>query len=428
MIDLKLSQVKTTTRKALAQPLQRSTLTKFSTAVCGTAALTLVAAAAQAASFSGLGDLPGGNFFSRANAVSADGSVVVGASSRDDTHNSLGRSEAFRWTEDGGMVGLGALDFVIVQNDQEFVFPGRSQANGVSADGSVVVGLSRDDIRGDRLFQWTAEDGMLTLSDLGNDAALSTVVEDASADGSMVVGRTGRSFAWNALRWTADGTTVVGPLRDGDLFSSANGISADGSVVAGHSLGEDGVLQAFLWTAADDNVVGLGFLNEGDFRSTADEISADGSVVVGTSGDAASNEVFRWTAGEGMMGLGSLLGSGSRNVVTALSADASVMVGSSTNGNGTELFIWDRRNGMRSLPDVLTDDIGLDLTGWMLESVTGLSADGLTLVGNGTNPDGNTEAWIARLDPVSTPEPSTPIGLGIFFLAGGLLLRHSTKR
>ena len=50
-----------------------------------------------------LGDLPGVNFLSDAQAVSADGSVVVGGSS------SGGTLEAFRWTEGGGMVGLGLL-------------------------------------------------------------------------------------------------------------------------------------------------------------------------------------------------------------------------------------------------------------------------------------------------------------------------------
>ena len=53
------------------------------------------------ASFQGLGFLPGASY-SEANAVSADGLVVVGAS----TYAS-GDAQAFRWTAAGGMVGLG---------------------------------------------------------------------------------------------------------------------------------------------------------------------------------------------------------------------------------------------------------------------------------------------------------------------------------
>ena len=75
--------------------------------------------------FMGLGDLPGGQFASLPDAVSADGSTVVGHSAV-----GVGALEAFRWTASGGIVGLGD-------------FAGGapvSQANGVSADGSVIVG------------------------------------------------------------------------------------------------------------------------------------------------------------------------------------------------------------------------------------------------------------------------------------------------
>ena len=91
-----------------------------------TAAIFAIGARGPAATFTGLGDLPGGGYGSSASAVSGDGSVVVG-------HSTSGSGvEAFRWTASGGMVGLGAL-------------PGRtfySSAFDVSADGSVVVGES----------------------------------------------------------------------------------------------------------------------------------------------------------------------------------------------------------------------------------------------------------------------------------------------
>jgi len=46
---------------------------------------------------------------------------------------------------------------------------------------------------------------------------------------------------------------------------------------------------------------------------------------------------------------------------------------------------------------VLVDDYGLDLTGWKLWKATAISDDGLTIVGSGENPNGETEAWIAYL-------------------------------
>jgi probable HAF family extracellular repeat protein len=49
----------------------------------------------------GLGDLVGGTFDSTARGTSANGSIVVGQSS------SVNGNEAFRWTQTTGMVGLG---------------------------------------------------------------------------------------------------------------------------------------------------------------------------------------------------------------------------------------------------------------------------------------------------------------------------------
>jgi uncharacterized membrane protein len=74
----------------------------------------------------GLGDLPGGEFNSGASAVSADGSVVVGAGR---VGEGLASARAYRWNQATGMV---ALD----------VMPGAqtTSALDVSGDGTIVVG------------------------------------------------------------------------------------------------------------------------------------------------------------------------------------------------------------------------------------------------------------------------------------------------
>ena len=100
-----------------------------------------------------LGTLGGAS--SGANDVSNDGRVVVGTSI--DTN---GSSRAFRWVEGatGGVAGnvqmydLGSLG-------------GASYANAVSADGAVVVGDS-EDVDGNNLaFRWTAGTGMISVAD-----------------------------------------------------------------------------------------------------------------------------------------------------------------------------------------------------------------------------------------------------------------------
>ncbi|MBU0639745.1 MAG: PEP-CTERM sorting domain-containing protein, partial [Planctomycetes bacterium] len=129
-----------------------------------------------------LGDLPGGFYFSEVHAVSADGTTAAGFSSSD--WADLWEVEAFRWTRDGGIVGLGGL-----------AGPHHgSESRGVSADGSVVVGGSYNGYLGYEAFRW--EDGvMVGLGDLPG-GSHSSIAYDVSADGSVIVGR-GRSASGN---------------------------------------------------------------------------------------------------------------------------------------------------------------------------------------------------------------------------------------
>jgi len=329
-------------------------------------------------SFQPLGDLPGSDFFSRANDVSADGSVVVGAS-----HSASG-AEAFRW-ENGVMTGLGDLPGG----------PFSSTAKGVSADGTIIVGTSYS--TSEEPFRW--EDGVMTgLGHLPDAPAHPTTKGYAvSANGPVVVGDGECVAGWEAFRWEDGVMTGLGDLPGGAFSSRAYDVSADGSVVVGQSsvYAPGYTLEAFRWEAGV--MTGLGDLPEGDFRSRAFAVSADGSVVVGYGESASGTEAFRWENGV-MTGLGDLAGSWFESEAYAVSADGSVVVGMSRSAWGNEAFVWDAANGMQSLRELL----GVDLTGWTYMYATGISADGLTAVGYGHNPDGLNEAWIAYI-----PEPAT---------------------
>ena len=116
-----------------------------------------------------------------------------------------------------------------------------------------------------------------------------------------------------------------------------------------------------------------------------------------------------------MVGLGDLPGSAFASQAFDTSADGSVVVGASvTFGSGA--FVWTANDGMRSLHDILVTDLGLDLTGWTLTRALSISDDGLTIVGEGRNPNGFNEAWIATI-----PEPAT---LSLLAFGGLLLLRR----
>lgn len=288
--------------------------------------------------------LPGGGFFTTADAVSADGSVVVGGSGE--------ISEAYRY-EDGTTTGLGFLPGAPVSS--------ASGANGVSADGAVIVGYSEGP-NGLEAFRY---------------------------EGGVMVG--------------------LGDLSGGSFQSVALDVSGDGSVVVGSSISALGT-EAFRWS--NGTMEGLGDLPGGAFGSVAHAVSADGSVVVGRA-NGGSN-AFRWKDGV-MTDLGTLGGPGSTRALD-VSGDGAIVVGRS----GGVAFVWDENNGMRLLADVLVNDFGLDLGFFTsLLEATAISPDGRTIVGYGEYQTHPLEPVELRSFIAVIPEPASAalVGLGLLGLA-----------
>ena len=152
-----------------------------------------------------------------------------------------------------------------------------------------------------------------------------------------------------------------------------------------------GTRQAFRWTAAS-GTVGLGFLPGGN-DSSAGGVNAAGNVVVGISnGTAGAYQAFRWTAATGMVGLG-FLPTATESGASRVSADGKVVVGSS----GGKAFRWTAGDGMQSIQDLLSAAGASGLTGWQLTAATGISASGKVISGQGIDPLGRNQGWIATL-------------------------------
>ena len=275
-------------------------------------ALSLFAAPVQAASFRGLGFLDPSkpSVYSYATGVSADGSVVVGTS-----RSSNGYDEAFRWTQVGGMFGLG---FIAGNNLYSY-------ASSVSADGSVVVGQGRI-LNGYEAFRCTQETGMVGLG-----------------------------FIDFGISHNSDF------LGSGNSNSNATGVSADGSIIVGIGSNDNGDSEAFRWTQ-ESGIGRLGFLpvsscllphysscNSYDPKSSAYGISADGSVIVGTSSIVDANVPSLWT---NVWEIRALNESGSNGYANGVSANGSVIVGAINN----KAFRWTQSSGMVLLEDHVNPD------------------------------------------------------------------------
>jgi probable HAF family extracellular repeat protein len=339
------------------------------TVILAFALLASASLLAQSASFQGLGDLPGGTTLSFAKGVSADGTVVVGKSS------SSNGAEAFRWTAQTGIVGLGDL----LPNP-----PFESDARAISADGLVIAGQGHTTL--DAAYRCTTTSGMTELPQLPGGFIGGGGATALSADGCVAVGHDNSANGYEAFRWVAgQGIQGLGDLPGGDFWSEATAVSADGQVVVGYSKTATGN-RAFRWEA------GLGMVElavlPGATQSYAWGISADGSVIVGSS----NGRPVQWTAAAGMAPL-DVAHPEQYGSAYATSPDGTTTVGTATAG----ACVWDVQHGRRYLADVLTNVYGLDLSGWSLYQACAISSDGLTIVGDGVNPSGSYEGWIARL-------------------------------
>lgn len=168
-----------------------------------------------------------------AQAVSNDGTVIVGAS-----HAGDGHYEPFLWTAATGMVGLGFL-------------PGHDdgRVGDLSGDGRAVVGQSAN-----KAFLWTAGTGVVDIS--AGSGAISSDAYAVSGDGSVVVGRAywesnnPRPFIWDEAGGLRDLQDVLvtdyGLDLSGWTLISADGISDDGLTIVGFGRNPAGTTEGFV--------------------------------------------------------------------------------------------------------------------------------------------------------------------------------------
>jgi probable HAF family extracellular repeat protein len=375
------------------------------------AALATVAAAAAPASaagtFQGLGLIAGSVPGSDANGVSADGLVVVGGC----PSYSSTCAEGWRWTQETGMVGLGFLS-----GDTS------SQATAASADGSVVVGES-----GDRPVRWVSGGGGWQDLSGGLPAGSDASATDVSASGGAVIGfylapTTGGNFLW-----TPSETTFHLPFSLPSV-AALTAISADGTLMSAYSgVFDRPTAQRYSPAGGSEVLPELVDLDLCQCGSSANGISPAGDVVVGDS----FGQAFLWSEAMGSIGLGFLSEPtwNQGSIALDVSADGSIVVGyASVSATKLHAFVWISGWGMHDA-NKLFPRHGIDLTGWTLTEATGISDDGTVIVGTGINPSGRTEAWRAELPELrAVPIPALPGPGTALFLGAALAAAFNVRR
>lgn len=356
-------------------PVLQSPIVRHSrTALLATAAL--FAANAQAQSILNLGALQEDHNYAAGVAVSANGQYAVVMSGV----QFFQQMRSGRWSQ-GGTINLG------VPSDAVNIL-----AAAINADGSAIAGTYYTADR-DVAFRWTESGGYQNLGTLDG-ATFGASATGISADGHVVSGTSSSANGDRAFRWTSNGMQDLGVLTGGD-YSFGLAISGDGNTVTGLSSYSDGEA-AFVWTASN----GMQAL-QGTAPAAGFAVDANGQNIAGYHGEYAA----LWT--NGVLQVQGTLQGGTFSTNYAISGDGLTTGGVSDNATGDFVAtIWMSSTGMLDLNTYLPT-LGIDLTGWVLTTTTGLSADGKTIVGLGVY-DGLERGWI-----VTIPAPGSASALAL---------------
>lgn len=205
----------------------------------------------------------------------------------------------------------------------------------ISRNGTVVVGQAA--IAGDAaLYGMKYQNGVMTalpkLLGTGNYTA-----NGVSDDGSIIVGTCNVGGVRKAVVYQGNTCTYIGSLTGNTAHNSfCIGVSGDGSVIAGFGRSSTGFAHAFRYangTFTDLGVVG------GNSVSNAFNISNDGTTIVGQCFLGSTSVGFFWKQSTGMVSIGYPDPTTTPySIANAVSADGSVIVGQATfTENGVEV-------------------------------------------------------------------------------------------
>lgn len=352
----------------------------------------LAGCASAQVSFTTIGNLPGGIHTSQTSGLSSsDGSVVTGLSS---SSNGL---LAFRWSPDSGIEALPPL-----RGTQDY------QGAGVSPNGTFISGIHGiPNQQGHNGFVWSEQTGMISVESLPGGRGMTRL--GSITDEGLVVGQSDFDFTstgvplFRAIRWTPQGGLEAMPLPDPtDLeYQSRSLFVLDDGRIFGQS-------NSGTWLYSDTE--GFEMLPVGSYMR---RISSSGDFMMGTKLDLSSlipHRAMYWTPDTGEVPLAPH-GDDYASEALFMSDDGSIIIGRGSLG----WLIWSDQGEPILFADFIAD-LGVDLGGWGINSLTGISANGSTIFGNAGRTIGN-ETMIEGFA-LTIPSP----GAGaVFFATLGLI-------
>ncbi|URQ74358.1 MAG: autotransporter domain-containing protein [Candidatus Ochrobactrum gambitense] len=165
--------------------------------------------------------------------MSAAGSVIVGYSELTSGNTALRHATVWR---DGATTptDLGTL------TGNTF-----SMAHAVSADGSVIIGLSRNTSTDQHAVAWYG--GGSDITDLGTLGGATSDTVAVSANGSVIVGNADNVSTSHAVAWVGANGSLIDLGTLGGIKSNTTGVSADGTVIVGNFQDTNNKYHAALW-------------------------------------------------------------------------------------------------------------------------------------------------------------------------------------
>ncbi|WP_324726001.1 hypothetical protein [Actomonas aquatica] len=356
-----------------------------------TSTLMMAGAFAGSGPIYGIGDLPGGAFYSQVrDATLVDGVIhAVGTSVRRGNEGSAGDTGVY-WRSDSGLYLLPEIE----PDSQGFGFV---TASAITPTASHIANRTRVALDNTRAASRVTVDGfgverLPDPTNFGSYSAATTISADGNQLGGFYWVDTGgyHAFLTDLSTDPVSVTEIVPTLPDYEwaFVAGGRGMSADGTVVVGDLEdieSEYNTLRGYRYDVGAGMTV-LPTLETG-FWASAMAVSADGvhTLLRGDSSDFPAGELFVHNSSDGSV---TTLGAPRPDVyplnIAGTTDDFSVIVCSfydvDTHEGGTYIHNY---NGWFSLQEALAGmDAGLD--GWSFDDGLGVSRDGRLIYGSGS--------------------------------------------